>query len=230
MDSALLHQLVDDALKAGADAAEAVGSQSASLSVEVRLGQVEEVERSESRDLGLRVFVGQSQAVVSGSGASPAALKKLVERAVAMARLAPADPHVGLAPQELLAKGPYPELDLYDPTEPSAEQLEVAARRAEDAARAVAGVTNSDGGSAGWSNGEWRFVTSNGFEGEHRSSGFSLAPRPSPAKARAWSGAARGAAPGISAICPTQKASAPRPAAAPCNAWARGGCRARPPR
>ncbi|MBH9807633.1 TldD/PmbA family protein, partial [Clostridioides difficile] len=72
------HQLVDDALKAGADAAEAVGSQSASLSVEVRLGQVEEVERSESRDLGLRVFVGQSQAVVSGSDPSPAALKKLV--------------------------------------------------------------------------------------------------------------------------------------------------------
>lgn len=174
MDSALLHQLVDDALKAGADAAEAVGSQSASLSVEVRLGQVEEVERSESRDLGLRVFVGQSQAVVSGSDTSPAALKKLVERAVAMARLAPADPYVGLAPQELLAKAPYPELDLYDPTEPSAEQLEAAARRAEDAARAVAGVTNSDGGSAGWSKGEWRFVASNGFEGAHRSSGFSL--------------------------------------------------------
>jgi PmbA protein len=174
MDSALLHQLVDEALKAGADAAEAVGSQSASLSVEVRLGQVEEVERSESRDLGLRVFIGQSQAVVSGSGASPAALRKLVERAVAMARLAPADPYVGLAPSELLAKRPYPELDLYDPAEPSAEQLEAAARRAEDAARAVAGVTNSDGGSAGWSKGEWRFVTSNGFEGEHRSSGFSL--------------------------------------------------------
>ena len=174
MDSVLLHQLVDDALKAGADAAEAAGAHRASLSVEVRLGEVEAVEREESRDIGLRVFVGQSQAVVSGSDVSPAALKKLVERAVAMARIAPEDPYVGLAPDELLARGPFPDLDLYDPSERSPEALEAVARAAEETARATPQVTNSDGAGASWSKGEWRLVTSRGFEGEHRGSSFSL--------------------------------------------------------
>ena len=174
MDSDLLHDVVGAAIKAGADAAEAVGAERRSLSVSVRLGELEEVEREESRDLGLRVFIGQRQAVVSGSDLSPAARAKLVERAVAMARLAPEDPYCGFAPTDRLAKGPFPALDLHDPTEPSAEHLETLSREVEAAARAVQGVANSDGGGASWSDGAWRLVTSAGFEGEHKASSFSL--------------------------------------------------------
>jgi PmbA protein len=174
MSYELLHDVVDAALKAGADAAETVVAERRSLSVTVRLGELEEVEREESRDLGLRVFIGKRQAVVSGSDISKAARAKLVERAVAMARLAPEDPYCGFAPEERLARGPFPNLDLHDPTEPSAEHLEALSRDAEAAARAVKGVANSDGGSASWSDGAWRLVTSAGFEGCHEASSFSL--------------------------------------------------------
>ena len=174
MDENLLNDVVAAALKAGADAAEAVGAERRALSIGVRLGELEEVEREESRDLGLRVFVGRRQASVSGSDVSAEARAKLVERAVAMARLAPEDPYAGLADPELLARGPFPDLDLYDPAEPGAETLEARARTAEAAARSTPRVTNSDGGSAAWSASQWVIVTSAGFCGVHRASGFSL--------------------------------------------------------
>ena len=174
MDENLLHDVVAAALKAGADAAEAVSAERQALSIGVRLGELEEVEREESRDLGLRVFVGRRQASVSGSDISAEARGKLVERAVAMARLAPEDPYASLADPELLARGPFPDLDLFDPAELSAETLEGRARAAEAAARAVPRVTNSDGGSAAWSSSQWVIVTSGGFTGVHRASGFSL--------------------------------------------------------
>ena len=174
MDQNQLHEAVAAALKAGADAAEAVFAERQSLSIGVREGALEEVEREESRDLGLRVFVGRRQASVSGSDISAEGRRKLIERAVAMARLAPEDPYAGLAPADRLARGPYPDLDLYDGGEPSAESLEALARDAEAAARSIEGVTNSDGGGAAWSSGGWAFVTSGGFSGEHRASSFSL--------------------------------------------------------
>jgi PmbA protein len=174
MDESLLNDVVQAALKAGADAAEAVGAERQAQSITVRLGELEEVEREESRDLGLRVFVGRRQAAVSGSDISPEARAKLVERAVAMAKLAPEDPYASLADPALLARGPFPDLDLYDPSEPTPEALEARARTAEDAARAVPKITNSEGASASWSTSHWRFITSGGFAGEHRASGFSV--------------------------------------------------------
>jgi len=174
MDETLLHEVVAAALKAGADAAEAVIADRQSLSVGVRLGALEEVEREEARDLGLRVFIGRRQASVSGSDLSPAAQARLIERAVAMARLAPEDPYAGLAPQDRLAKGPAPDLQLFDPTEPSADALEALAEAAEAVARATPGVSNSEGGSASWSASRWRLVTSGGFNGANQASGFSL--------------------------------------------------------
>jgi PmbA protein len=173
MDDSQLHDVVAAALKAGADGAEAAFAERRALSVNVRLGELEEVEREEARDLGLRVFVGKRQATVSGSDISAEAQRKLVERAVAMARLAPEDPYAGFAPPEKLATA-YTDLELFDDAEPSAEELEDRAREAEDAARAVTGVTNSDGGSASWSAGSWTLVTSAGFAGTHRSSSFGL--------------------------------------------------------
>lgn len=161
------------ALRAGADAAEAVLAQSRALSVGVRNGALEELERHEARDLGLRVFVGARQAVVSGSDLSADARARLVERAVAMARLAPEDPYAGLAPPDRLARE-LPDLDLHDPVQPEAEALQARALAAEDAARAVPGVSKSDGAGAAWSASEWRLVTSAGFEAARRTSGFSL--------------------------------------------------------
>lgn len=170
----LLNDIVKAALKAGADAAEAVSADRRSLSVGVRNGKLEDVEREESRDLGLRVFVGQRQASVSASDLSPATQARLVERAVAMARLAPEDPHAGFAPEERLARGPFIDLDLFDPSERSAQTLEQVSAEAEASALAVPGVARSEGGHAGWSSTRWRLVTSHGFDGAYEGSAFSL--------------------------------------------------------
>jgi PmbA protein len=174
MDEAQLADLVAAAMSAGADAAEAAFAERQALSVSVRLGALEEVEREEARDLGLRVFIGARQASVSGSDVSAAGRARLVERVVAMARLAPEDPYAGLAPAERLARGPGPDLQQFDACEPDAETLEALAMETEDAARSVQGVTNSSGASAAWSTSAWRLVTSGGFSGSHRSSAFSL--------------------------------------------------------
>jgi len=174
MDETLLADVVGAALGAGADGAEAAFAERRALGVSVRLGALEEVEREESRDLGVRVFVGRRQASVSGSDISAEGRAKLVERVVAMARLAPEDPYAGLAPDDFLARGPQADLSLFDPAEPDAEALEARALGAEDAARAVRGVTNSNGASAAWSMSAWRLVTSGGFSGRHRSSAFSV--------------------------------------------------------
>src|SRR5579872_5422184 len=174
MDETLLHDIIGAALAAGADAAEAVIAERQSLSVSVRLGDLEEVEREEARDLGVRVFIGRKQASVSGSDISAEGRAKLVERVLNMARMAAEDPYAGLAPSDRLAKGPFPDLELYDPAEPSPEDLEARALAAEDAARAVKGVTNSDGGTAAWSSSRFHMVTSGGFSGRHQASGFSL--------------------------------------------------------
>jgi PmbA protein len=173
MDENMLEDVVGAALRAGADAAEAVLAERRSLGIGVRLGDLEEVEREESRDLGVRVFIGKRQATVSGSDISGEGRRKLVERAVAMARLAPEDKYAGLAPKDRLATGVLPDLDLYDPTEPTAEELEARARTAEDAARAVPGITNSEGGGAGWSSSDWLMMTSEGFKGRYQASSFS---------------------------------------------------------
>ncbi|ANC53813.1 MAG: PmbA protein [Brevundimonas sp.] len=170
----LLKDIVKAALKAGADAAEAVSADRRSLSVGVRNGKLEDVEREESRDLGLRVFVGRRQASVSASDLSPATQARLVERAVAMARLAPEDPHAGFAPEDRLARGPFIDLDLFDPSERSAQTLEQVSAEAEAAALAVPGVARSEGGHAGWSSSRWQLVTSHGFDGAYEGSAFSL--------------------------------------------------------
>ena len=170
----MLGDVVDAAMKAGASAAEAVFAERAALSVGVRLGALEEVEREESRDLGVRVFVGARQASVSGSDVSREGRTQLVERVMAMARLAAEDPWAGLAPADRLARGPAPDLDLFDPAEPGPEALEEQARTAEASALAIAGVTNSGGGSTSWSSSAWRMVSSEGFRGAYRATASSL--------------------------------------------------------
>lgn len=166
--------LVDLARRAGADGADAAYHGEASESVQVRLGKLEDVERSESESVSLRVFVGKGSASIGSSDLSDEALAELASRAVAMARAAPEDEYAGLAPEELLARGPFPELDLWDGAEPSPSTLRERARAAEDAARAVAGVTNSEGGGASAGSGVFALATSTGFAGAYRSSSHGI--------------------------------------------------------
>ncbi len=165
----LLHDLVAKAKRAGADAADAIAVVGTSLSHTRRLGKTEKLERSEGQDLGLRVLVGKQQAMVSSSDRAPATLDELVERAVAMARAIPEDPFCGLAdPAEITRE--WPALDMLDPDEPSAETLIERARAAEEAALAVAGITNSEGADAGWGRSRVALVASNGFAGSYAGS------------------------------------------------------------
>ena len=165
--------LVERARAAGADAADAVYVGSESQSVQVRLGELEHVDRSEGEEIGLRVFVGSQSASVATSDFSDEALRALVERAVAMAREAPEDPYAGLAPFELLAHGPFPDIDAEGHAELDPLALRQRALAAEEAALAVPGVTNSSGGSAGTSASTMALATSTGFSGAYRATGHS---------------------------------------------------------
>ena len=151
------------ARKAGADGADAVARAQSSESVSVRLGALEEVERSESEEIGLRVFVGQRSASISTSDFSPESFATLVDRVLTMARLAPEDPHSGLVPEDALFTGPTPDLYLSDGEEPTPDMLRDAALACEDAARGVDGVTNSNGAGASFSQSCVALATSHGF-------------------------------------------------------------------
>jgi PmbA protein len=164
-------QLLDAALaaarEAGADAADAVLGERTSLDLSWRLGALEDLERKDAREIGLRVLVGRRVATTATTRTDPATLRALAEDAVAAARLLPEDPWVGLAEPAQLAAG-WPDLDLADQGEPSLEVLQAAAAAAEDAARAVPGITNSDGASASWSDSRVTLAASNGFRGSYR--------------------------------------------------------------
>ena len=170
--------LVARARAAGADAADVIYIAEASESIAVRLGRLEDVERSESEHIGLRVFAGHRSASIGSTDFSDAALDACADRAVAMARAAPEDPYAGLAPQELLLTGPVDgitaDLDIDDPHEPSPSALREAALATEDAARAVSGITNSEGGAAGFGRSIVALATSHGFSGAYAGTSHSL--------------------------------------------------------
>jgi PmbA protein len=168
----IAERLVAAARRAGADAADAVAVRSMSVSVEVRHGEVESSERAEGDDVGLRVLIGKHQAVVSTNDIK-GDVDALAERAIAMARVAPEDRFVGLADATLLARD-IPDLDLLDPDLPEVAVLEARAKRAEEAALAVKGVTKSEGASASAGIGGMVLVTSHGFHGAYLSSRHGL--------------------------------------------------------
>jgi PmbA protein len=159
----LLSDLIGQARAAGADSADAVLVNGTSLSVSSRQGKTEHLERSEGRDLGLRVFVGKRASIVSSSSLDPAGFGSLVERAVAMAKVVPEDPFAGLA--ETWAPPEDFDLDMADPAEPLPDELAARAAAAEAAAFSVAGVTNSEGADASYGRNEVVLVTSAGFAG-----------------------------------------------------------------
>ena len=161
--------LVEAAKAAGASAADAVAVRGRSTAVSVRLGKVESTNASESDDIALRVFVGNRVASVSATPASDP--RELAERAVAMARVSPEDPFQGLADPAMLART-IEDLDLFDPTDVSAERLKDDALAAEAAALAVPGVTNTAGAGASAGMGGIVLATSDGFVGNYMGTRF----------------------------------------------------------
>ncbi|MGC9420002.1 MAG: TldD/PmbA family protein, partial [Rhodovulum sp.] len=163
----LTQALLDAARKAGAEAADAMAVEEASLSIDVRGGRLEQAERAESTEIGLRVLIGRRQACVSASDTRPETLAEMAERAVAMAREAPEDPTVGLADPGQLARAlDAAALELADPApEPDPAALEEDARRAEAAARAVPGITQIESAGAGYDRQRLHLAATNGFSG-----------------------------------------------------------------
>ncbi len=165
--------LVELAIEKGADAADAVYVGDRSQGVSVRLGQLEDVHRSEGEEIGFRVFIGKRNATVASSDLSNEAMQTLVERALAMAAEAPEDQFAGLAPEELLFRGAPADLDLDDGGDPDPAELRERALAAEDAARAIEGVTNSGGGGSSASASTLAIANSNGFAAATRATGYS---------------------------------------------------------
>ena len=169
----LLDSILTKAKQAGAETADALVADGTSLSLGWRLGKLENLDRSEGGDLGLRVFIGKKQAVVSSSDLSEKAIDELVEQAVNMAKAAPEDPYCGIAEPSQIADR-FPELALSDTAEPDVEQLKAWAAAAEDAARAVDGVTNSEGADASWGRSTVALAATNGFSGTYSITRYSL--------------------------------------------------------
>ncbi len=168
----LAEDLLRAARAAGADVAETSMGVGASLSVQRRLGKIEETERAESRGMSLRVFVGKRNASVSAGSIDPGAFARLAEQAVAMARVVPEDVYAEIPDAPPPIDAAFLELD--DPVEPSMETLIARAAAAEDTALAVAGITNSEGASAGWGRSNAVLVTSRGFAGSYTRSNHSV--------------------------------------------------------
>lgn len=173
IDLSLLDDLVRKARSRGADAADVLLLQSISLSTSWRMGILESLERAESISVGLRVLSNYRQAVVSSSELSLTTVEQLVEQSMAMVCKVPKDPFCGLADHDLLIQT-LPKLDIYDPEEPSAEQLIAMARDAEEAGRDVPGITNSQGAVASWNKHVITLVGSNGLSVSYVTSYTSL--------------------------------------------------------
>lgn len=164
---ALAQAALEAARRAGAEAADALASEGASVAIDVRGGRLEQAERSEGVEIGLRVLIGRRQACVAASDTRPETLAALAERAVAMAREAPEDPGVGLAePGALARRWDLAALDLAeDAAEPAAAVLEEAARAAEAAALARPGISQADSATASYMRRRLHLAATNGFSG-----------------------------------------------------------------
>lgn len=174
--AALTDQMIAIAKRAGADAADAIAVDGTSVSIDVRGGTLEQAERSEGVEIGLRVLIGQRQACVSSSDARPDTLMQMAERAVAMAREAPEDSNAGLAdPDQLATDRDSAALEMYDPTpEPDPAVLQDAAARAEAAALAVDGIAQVQSASSGYSHRVIHLAATNGFNGGYQRTSIGL--------------------------------------------------------
>ncbi|MEZ5994745.1 MAG: TldD/PmbA family protein [Hyphomonadaceae bacterium] len=176
--NAALAALIDYAKRAGAEAAEASCAAREAISAEVRMGELEGMEREEGRSVALRAFIGKRQASASSTDLSAGGLQALAERTVAMAKAAPEDKFCGLLDARYHAGGGAPDLEQSDAARPTPEQLLELAKACEAASLAVPGVANSSGAGASSELSSFVYVTSNGFEGTESATSYSLGTQP----------------------------------------------------
>ncbi|MAI05923.1 MAG: modulator protein [Alphaproteobacteria bacterium TMED87] len=169
----LLGDLISDALNQGADAADAIWVKNTSTTTTCRMGKLEKLNDSDEEQLGLRVFIGKRQSIVSSSDCSPKAFKEIIDKSLMMAKTLPEDPFVGIADKADLVTN-IPDIDTFDKKNISTDELIDSAMSCEDSARSVSGITNSEGASAGWGKSSISLVASNGFNRSYQSSGGSL--------------------------------------------------------
>ncbi len=175
---AALAALIDYARKAGADASEASLATREAISAEVRMGELEGMEREEGRSVALRAFIGKRQAAASSTDFSANGLQALAERTVAMAKAAPEDRFCGLLESRYLARGPAPDLKQADAARPCPQQLLELAKRCEAASLAIPGIANSGGGGASSEHTAFVYATSEGFEASESETSYSLGTQP----------------------------------------------------
>jgi len=175
---AALAALIDYAKKAGADASEASYAAREAISAEVRMGQLEGMEREEGRSVAFRAFIGKRQASASSTDLSAKGLQALAERTVAMAKAAPEDKFCGLLDAKYHARGAKPDLQQADAARPNPQQLLELAQRCEAASLAIPGIGNSGGGGASSEVSTFVYMTSNGFEGAESATSYSLGTQP----------------------------------------------------
>ncbi|MFT3729635.1 MAG: metallopeptidase TldD-related protein [Terricaulis sp.] len=175
---AALAALLDYAKQAGSDTAEASLASRESISAEVRMGELEGMEREEGRSVALRAFIGKRQAAASSTDLSAKGLKALADRVVQMAKAAPEDPYCGLLETKYRATGAAPDLEQSDTARPSPEQLLELAKRCEAASLAIPGIANSSGGGASFDTSHFVYATSDGFEGAESGTSYSLGTQP----------------------------------------------------
>ena len=176
-DKDIMNLLIDTAVANGATSADCVLSRSRGVSITIRLGKDENIQRYEDFDTGLRVFVGNKISSVSTNENSEEALREVAKRAVEMAKIAPEDEYSFIASKELLQNFPIQEgifIDSYDSVEPSVDLIRDRASEVEDIALSVKGITNSDGADSSWGEGETLLMTSNGFFGSSKKSNHSV--------------------------------------------------------
>ena len=176
-DKDIMNLLIDTAVANGATSADCVLSRSRGVSITIRLGKDENIQRYEDFDTGLRVFVGNKISSVSTNENSEEALREVAKRAVEMAKIAPEDEYSFIASKELLQNFPIQEgifIDSYDSVEPSVDLIRNRASEVEDIALSVKGITNSDGADSSWGEGETLLMTSNGFFGSSKKSNHSV--------------------------------------------------------
>ncbi len=169
----LLSDVIDKALKLGASDVDAIIIDSTSISTEVRLEKLVNIERSENAAIALRVLINQSQAIVSTADFSSSSLDDAINRAIAMAKVTPKNPHLFLANKEQITDEVF-NLNLYDPDEPSAESLIEKAKLTESYALSNKEITNSEGSAAHYNAGRIYFATSNGFSNYYQTSSSAL--------------------------------------------------------
>lgn len=172
-----LAQLAEDVIRraraAGASQAEVSASIDSGLNLNVRMGEVETVERTRDRGFGVTVYFGQRKGSASTADLAPDSLAATIEQACAIARHTEADPCAGLADAALMASE-FPDLDVWHPWDLDVDSAIALGKRIEDAGRAVSGITNSEGASVQTGTSLGVYANSHGFVGRERGTRHSL--------------------------------------------------------